>query len=74
MDFRRRGMIAIPCAPYCPDRSAECHATCDKYKAYRAEMDAQCAIRADCINGLYISKAKEQSRRKQAARQMAGRR
>lgn len=29
----------IPCVRDCPERSAECHATCEKYAEYRKEMD-----------------------------------
>lgn len=27
---------AIPCGRFCKDRSAECHATCEKYRKYAA--------------------------------------
>lgn len=27
-----------PCK-YCPDRSATCHGTCEKYKAYKSEYE-----------------------------------
>ena len=30
----------IPCVRDCPERSAECHATCEKYAEYRKAMDA----------------------------------
>lgn len=28
------------CKPDCPDRSGECHGTCEKYLTQRAELDA----------------------------------
>ena len=28
-----------PCDPKCPERSAECHASCPKYAKYRKHMD-----------------------------------
>lgn len=31
----------MPCAKHCPGRSGTCHATCERYKAYRAKMDAE---------------------------------
>lgn len=74
VDFRRRGMTAIPCTPYCPGRSAECHGTCEAYKAYRAEMDAQCEARKTNLQSIYISRQKEQCRRKMALEKNAGRR
>ncbi len=30
-----------PCGKDCPDRVVGCHAVCDKYQAYRAEIDAK---------------------------------
>lgn len=29
----------IPCQPSCKDRSATCHAKCEKYMAYRKKLD-----------------------------------
>lgn len=29
----------IPCVRDCPERSAECHAACEKYAEYRKAMD-----------------------------------
>jgi len=34
-------MIKNPCDPKCAERSAVCHAECEKYKAYRAALDKQ---------------------------------
>lgn len=30
-----------PCAKDCPERSCDCHATCERYKEYRARKDAE---------------------------------
>lgn len=73
MDFRRQGMTVIPCKPYCPGRSAECHGTCEAYKAYRAEMDAQREARLRTAQGLYVSETKEQFRRRKAKDKRDGR-
>ena len=45
-----------PCSPKCPMRSAACHAECDEYKAWRAQMDAVHAERRKLIDadqGIY---------------------
>lgn len=34
------------CQRDCPDRSAECRLTCERYKAYRAKKEADYAERA----------------------------
>lgn len=73
MDFRRQGMQAIPCTPYCPGRSAECHGTCEAYKAYRAQMDAQREARLKTAQDIYVSASKEQYRRRKAKDKRAGR-
>lgn len=31
--------MTAPCH-HCPDRAPGCHSVCEKYRAYRAEMDA----------------------------------
>jgi len=31
--------VTESCKGYCPDRSASCHATCQKYAAYRAQLE-----------------------------------
>lgn len=34
------------CCYECPDRTPECHGSCERYKAYRAEIDAK---NAECM-------------------------
>lgn len=31
--------MTIPCKRDCPDRSAECHGSCEKYREFKAKMD-----------------------------------
>lgn len=35
------GKIIPPCGSYCPNRHPGCHGRCEKYLAYRAEIDAK---------------------------------
>ena len=35
---KTRGVM-MPCVQDCPDREIGCHGRCEKYQAYRAEMD-----------------------------------
>ncbi len=45
-----------PCGKECPERDAGCHARCEKYAAYRAELDARKP--ANYANGDYIAYVK----------------
>ena len=49
----------ITCCKDCPDRYPGCHSSCEKYKAQRAEYDAQkaeCMKRFEVAAGLYEQK------------------
>lgn len=34
-----------PCKPECPERAVGCHGECEKYKQYRAEVDAAARVK-----------------------------
>lgn len=51
-----------PCKPDCQDRSATCHATCERYKAFEAKkMDAHAAanLRYDFYDYKRVNKNKQ---------------
>ena len=46
------GRKIISCCYDCPDRHGGCHGSCEKYKAYRAELDAK---NAECMKKYEIN-------------------
>lgn len=44
MQFNRTKNKDVPCSE-CQDRDAECHARCEKYREWRAELDRKNAER-----------------------------
>ena len=46
------GDIRNPPCRDCPDRTAECHADCERYLAYRAECDRMRRERIESSKGL----------------------
>ena len=39
-----------PCAKDCPERNASCHASCEKYIAYREQKDAELEARNKAVS------------------------
>ena len=51
--------MKIPCPKICPDRSAECHISCEIYKTFRKQLDKENAEkhkRNDIICGYNVRK------------------
>lgn len=42
----------VPCID-CAERTADCHSVCEKYKAFRAEMDKLCEARKTAFEADY---------------------
>lgn len=61
MQFNRTKNKDVPCSE-CPDRDAECHARCERYREWRKELDRKNAERRKelCSSDL-ISDAKKKA-------------
>ena len=58
-----------PCLRDCPDRWAECHATCEKWLEYEAERNKQYEERAEIVRQAYeVNKIIKDGRRRRNTR------
>lgn len=62
-------MITPPCKD-CADRKTDCHAKCEAYRAYRAEVEAR---REERFAGQYYSESGKKSEREKLNNRKRGR-
>ena len=65
-----KSMKKVPCAQNCTDRTAGCHASCIKYKEWRAEYDKGKAekkaakMKSELMEDVEVSRRERLDRRK----------
>ena len=57
--------VTPPCMPDCPDRAVGCHGTCERYRAFRGQVDEINArrLREEKIRWALSAKARGRVRR-----------
>lgn len=53
--------MTIPCGQDCPDRAVGCHSSCERYREYRAHLDARNSViqHENSVLGGYLKKRRE---------------